>query len=256
MFPNSEIGITLPYVIHLRSSYKEQGATLAEYLLKEKKVNKIAIVYQDDKWARDAKDSAFEVFKKAGIAETNLLGISINRGALSLDTQIEKIKKFNPNAIGFFTMSVSAREIIDGLDLPTISKATIFGMDTLSEARFESFLNKKGIKAIVTNAVPNPTTSDLEIVKEYRQEAEKKGISLNTYSLEAYINASLFIDILKRMDKPLSKENIVEFISTIKDYPFKGLTLSFKNPGLLHSLWISNGEDANWKEIKLRTEEK
>lgn len=256
MFPNSEIGITLPYVVHLRSSYKEQGTALADYIVKEKNAKKIAIIYQDDKWARDAKDGAAEVFKKAGIPNANFLPLPVTRGVLTLSQQIDAIKKFDPDAIGFFAMSVSAREVLDGLDVTKIGKATLFGMDTVSEARFEDFLKKKGLTMIMTNAMPNPITSDIEIVKEYREAAEKKALSPNTYSLEAYINASFFIDLLKRLEKPINKENIVELVGQTKDYPFKGLTLSFKNPGLLHTLWLDMGDDSEWKEIQLRKDEK
>lgn len=252
LFPNTEVGISLPYVIQFRTSYKEQGTVLADYVIKEKNAKKIAIIYHDDVWSREGKDGAEAVFKKAGMAESDYLFVKIDRKILTLKEQIEAVKTFNPDAIGFYALSVSAREILDGLDIGKINKATLFGMDTVSEKRFEDFLKKKGLTIITANIVPNPMTSEIEIVEEYRKEAEKKGIPINTTSLEAYINASFFVDILKRLEKPINKENIVELIEQTKDYPFKGLTLSYKHPGLLHSLWLDPGDGSEWKEIQLR----
>ena len=72
-----------------------------------------------------------------------------------------------------------------------------------------------------------------------------------TFSLlEAYIATSILIDTLEKIDGPITKEKILEKLESLKNYPFKGLTLTF-NPerrDLAHSIWLETGDDTDWVE--------
>jgi ABC-type branched-subunit amino acid transport system substrate-binding protein len=248
LFPNSGVGRGLKYVVHLRSSYAQQGKILVDYAIKNKEAKRIAILYQNDIWAKNAIEGAKEAFKKHNI--TDYLFVSSERYVLDLSEQAKKIKEFNPDAIGFYVLSIPTKELLNKVGMDFLTKKMLFGLDTLSEPRLGDFLKQKGLDMIISNIVPNPNASNIDIVKEYRKDAAEKGLEFNTISLEAYINSSVFIDCLKRLEKPINKDNLLEFIENIKNYEFNGLKLNFYDRGLLNTLWLNTGKP-EWEEIDL-----
>ena len=125
----------------------------------------------------------------------------------------------------------------------------ILGLSDLSESTFKNFIVEKGLKAVITQSYPNVKISDLEIIKEYRDMAKEQGASVDAIPLLAYVAGSLFVDILKKIDGPITKEKIMKKIEDIKDYNFKGLNLNFdtQTKELRKDIWFDIGTD-KWIE--------
>jgi hypothetical protein len=72
----------------------------------------------------------------------------------------------------------------------------------------------------------------------------EKGLPIHFSSLEGYIAASIFIDLLKKIDGEITKEKIIEQAEKIKKYDFKGLSLNFnpKNRNLFGCVFLDTGE--------------
>lgn len=77
------------------------------------------------------------------------------------------------------------------------------------------------------------------------------------FSLEAYITTNILADILKKIGKTPTKDNIIKYIETLKNYTFKGLTLTFdpQRRDLAQYVWIETGKNVQWiqQEINKKT---
>ena len=69
---------------------------------------------------------------------------------------------------------------------------------------------------------------------------KEKALPSNPFSLEGYITASIFIDILKKIQGDITIDKIINQIEKIKDYNFKGFPLNFdqKTRELAKKIWI------------------
>ena len=112
----------------------------------------------------------------------------------------------------------------------------------------KQFIRQKGLAVIISNVVPNPETSDIELVKEYRSRVKEP----DTYSLEGYIGASILVDILSKLQKPITKEKIIAECESIKDYKLKEFPLNFNSAKrqLINNIWINSGAD-QWEKVEL-----
>jgi len=109
---------------------------------------------------------------------------------------------------------------------------------------FQKFLQDRGVNFLPTSVVPDPFTSDLEIAREHRERMKARGLSPTTNSLEGYIAAELFVDAVKHLDPPFTKEKMLGYFESLKDYKFKGLSLTF-NPqrrDLSQHVWLRTFE--------------
>src|SRR5207237_2755839 len=108
----------------------------------------------------------------------------------------------------------------------------------------------RGIKIITSSVVPDPETSKLKIVEEYRADMAKyaPNKALSVFSLEGYINAALLAECTKSVQFPFTSQKILQSIENIKNVRFKDFVLNF-NPvtrTLSNQVWIDTGEGKEW----------
>ena len=232
----------LKYLIHYRGSYIREGEVLMNYAIKDLKSKKIAIFYQDDAFGRGALEGAQRELKAAGIS--NFVEVAHERNLVDYKKQAAKIQDFNPDTILFSTNALAIRGLIRQMGVQYFAGKTLLGLSVYEDA-FERFLKEKGLTFILIRMVPDPATSDLEIVKEYREWADRHNMAYDKVSLEQFINANILFEILRTIEKPVTSEKIIATAENMKNYPFKGLVLDF-NPAtreLSGDLWLDVGQD-------------
>ncbi len=240
----------LTSIVHYRIGYVDEGKALAEYALTALDAKKIVIFYQNDAFGKGELEGAMEVLDKHAFKEVTK--VPYERNDVQFDAQAKIIAQVDPDTIFFFAVTPAARSLIRQMGVQFFKGKNLIGTSVYDES-FDRFLDEKGLKFVMVRVVPNPKTSPLEIVQEYRKEAEKEHQTPNLVSLEAYINASIFFDVLKHIQPPLTKEKIITAFSKIKNYNFKGIELNY-NPQtheLGKTLWLDTG-DENWikKEVQ------
>ncbi len=243
----------LDYFVHNRVGYVDEGRALADYAIDKLKAKKIVIFYQNDAFGKGALQGAMEELNKRGFK--NVIKVPYERNDVQFDQQAKIIKEEDPDTIFFFAITPSASSLIRQLGVQFFRGKNLIGMSVYDES-FDRFLEDKGLRFLMVRMVPNPKTSDLEIVQEYRQEAKRINHTPNLVSLEGYINASILFDILKRIKPPLTKDKIVSEFKKIKNYNFKGIELDY-NPQtheLGKALWLDTGEGP-WIEKQIRAKE-
>jgi len=240
----------LTYCIYFRPQYGEEAKVLARYALENFNPHKAAFFYQDDLFGRAPLNNAKPLLDKEKIPYIEL---PYDRNDVNFDAQINKIKEENPDVIFLFAVPNAARSLTQGLGDQLLLEKKFLGVSDLGHSIFRNFARKKGMKYVASNIVPNPEESTLPIVKEYRKAIESHGVPVDTFSLEAYINASILIDVLSRLEKPISPEKIIKSCESMQNYDLKGLKLNFdpETRQLSSSVWLDTGK-GEWEKTELK----
>jgi ABC-type branched-subunit amino acid transport system substrate-binding protein len=244
----------LSHLVHYRGSYIREGEELIRYALKDLKARRIVIFYQDDAFGRGALEGARHALKEAGV--TTFLEIPHERNVVNYAKQASQIIDFNPDTILFSTNTLAIRGLIRQMGVQYFIGKNLLGLSVYEDA-FERFLKDKGLSFVLIRMVPDPAVSDLPIAKEYRKWANKYNLSYDKVAFEQFINANILFEILRKIEGPITKEKIIAAVENFKNYPFKGLTLTFnpKTRELSDTLWIDPGmgewiKKSSWEEDK------
>ena len=238
-------------VVHFRGTYTDEVEALVETLISEYGVKKLALFYQDDAYGKGPFQAAQKILQKHGI--TKLIELPYTRAAVDFSKQATKIKQEQPEAIGFFSTAQATQELIRQTGIETLANKKLFGISFLGEESFRRFIKKKGLSVLFGAVVPNPRTSTLPIVQEYRNIMDKNNYPYDLFSLEAYITTSILVEISKDIEPPITAQKILKKLESLHHYPYKGLTLTFDpyTRSLARYIWLETGNEEEWmkKEI-------
>lgn len=238
MFRNPE----LKGLVNFRVSFLDQIKILTNYVLKYYKVKKISFFYCNNESNKEVLKAAQDILKKHGIYDWS--EVPYDENAVSFKREAKKIKEFNPNSIAFISSANAVIKIIDELGIEFFVNKVLYGTASLFDDITEKYFEDKGLKIILPHVVPNPETSNLEIVQEYRNEVIKNSLKPNIFSLEGFIVTSILLDQISKLKGLINGQNIMEQIESIKEYTFKGLELNFNpvNRTIGKNLWIDDSK--------------
>lgn len=241
-------------LVHFRGTYEDEVRALVDYIYTEGAARKFAFFYQDDAYGKGPLEAAHQELKKKGITEWT--DVPYQRNSVNFTKQANMIRDAQPEAIGLFATAQAAREVIRQIGIDFLTNKQLFGISFLGEESFRRYVKKHGLNVLFGAVVPNPKTSDLQIVKEYRAEMDKNGDPYDVFSLEGYIATSILLDAIKHIEPPVTKDKILKKLESYKEYKFKGLTLTF-NPqrrDLARYIWLESGENKEWVQKDIKSE--
>lgn len=221
LFRNSE----LKNMLHFRASYADEACALIDYIITSYGSKKFAFFYQDDAYGRSSLEAAHAELKKYNLK--SVIDIPYLRDQTSFKEEAEILKKTNADAIGLLSASLSTQIFLDEVGIEYLKNKHIFAMSFLESEDLKKFLADKGIKQTFSFVVPNPTTSNLPIVKEYRAAMQKYGLRTDANSLEGWIVMRLLLDALHHISAPFTAEKIIAHFESFKNYDLGGLKLTF-----------------------------
>jgi branched-chain amino acid transport system substrate-binding protein len=251
-FPQSGASLfrnaALKNIVHFRVSLKTEGKALTEYMLNTFKMNSVAILYENDIFGLSALEGVKEALKATDIKP--VIEVPYTAGLSLTERDGDRIKKAGVEAICFCSTGPAMVELVNLLGIDFIANRRLYAISPTSDERTVNFFKGKNLTVIRAHVVPDSLTSTLEIVKEYRHALTDQTLIADPFSLEGYIVTDLTVHILKNVTWPITHEKLRKFIESIKNYTYKGLTLTF-NPEtrqLANYLWIDTGK-GKWIEM-------
>ncbi len=238
-------------IVHFRGTYADEVRALVDYMVTEGAASRFAFFYQNDAYGKGPLEAAHEELRKKGI--TTWTDVPYQRSSVDFKKEARKIKEVQPDAIGFFSTAQATKELIRQIGIDFLTNKQLFGISFLGEESFRRFIKKHGLNVLFGAVVPNPNTSNLEIVKEYRKEMDALNYPYDIFSLEAYIATSILLDIMKQVEPPITKEKILSKLEQLKDYEFKGLKLTFdpNRRDLARYIWLESGKNQDWVQKRI-----
>ena len=233
----------IPGIVNFRASYTQEAQKAIDYLVQEHGIRRFAFFFQDDAYGRPIALAARERLKKYGITEW--LDLRYLRVQSHFVEAIKKMKEFMPEAIGCFASHFPAMEFISQLGTDYFWGKVLFGVSFLYSDAFKTFLDERGIKFVASSVVPNPKEDKSPVSIEHCRAMKNFGQYPSTNSLEGYIAAELFIDAVKKIAPPITREKVIAHFEKMKEYPFKGMSLTFdpETRQLSQAVWLKTLND-------------
>ena len=208
-------------LFNIRASYYNEAETQIKYFIDHLKLKNVALFIQADDFGIAASQGYIEALQERGI--TPIEQVRYKRNTVNVEGAVKKLATANPEVIFCVGTYEPIAKLINQLRINKIDS----NFATLSFAAAESLRVrlKSTRKVYITSVMPNPHTSQLPIVKQYRSAMKDKKLSHE--SLEGYINAATFAKIVQEADKQIISNE--SFIKAAQQLPLNigGIHLNF-----------------------------
>jgi branched-chain amino acid transport system substrate-binding protein len=223
-------------LINITGSYDVEINAHLNSLIKEHYATNFAFFYQIE--LPSVIQIIREILKKNGI--NKWIEIPYTRGIVDFKFAAEKLKRAEVDVIGILATSQATQSFIKEVGVEYLSTKKLFGYSFLGDAAFREFIKETGISMQLTTRVPNPTTSELEIVTQYQNAMKKNDALFDADSLEGYIVARLTIDLMQKCKGNITKDTLLEQAEALKNFEWNGLTFNFdpKTRTLMNTIWL------------------
>ncbi len=205
-----------------------QTEKLINHIVNDLSLTKIGIFHSDGDFSTQTAKAAINQLAEFGIAPVKTA--SYNRFTMNIENTAQKLISVDPKVVLCLAASMPTTKLINYFFSKGHFGTLFFGID--STLFVKTILKDKGdIKFEYTSSVPNPKNDKLAIVKEYQTNLKKyyPEETFNILSLAYYIQAKIIVEAIKTIEKPITKEKIIEVIEGMKNFDLGGFEINF-NP--------------------------
>ena len=240
-------------IINFRSSYNQEIEALINYIQKEKKLDKIAIFYQNDDYGEDVYLSILDLIKKRDlklVAEG-----SYKRNTLSISHAFSEIKDAEPEVIfmigAYKTNALFIKKAKENEKLKDVIFCNISFGDANSIVKELNSLGSNTTNLIFSQVVPSYLNTDIPSVKEYQTLMKKyyPEEELGFLSFEAFLSSKILVNALEKTKDEITKEKFLTALKTTDKNFLEGIPLEFNNSQLLNKIYLFEYKNNDFKEI-------
>ena len=240
--------------INFRSSYEQEIETLINYLSVQKKLDKIAVFYQNDDYGEEGYISLLELLKKKNLSL--VAEGSYKRNTLSISHAFNEIKNAKPEVIfmigAYKTNSLFIKKAKENENLKDAIFCNISFGDANSMVKELEKLNTNSKNLIFSQVVPNYADKNLPIVLEYQNLMQKyyPKEELGFLSFEAFLSAKILVNAISRIKGDITRKKFLYMLKTTPNNLLDGINLEFKNFQLLNKIYLFKYENNEFIKIK------
>jgi ABC-type branched-subunit amino acid transport system substrate-binding protein len=212
------------YLHNIRASYFDETEALVEYLVETLNITRIGMFIQDDGYGSAGRSGGQRALEKRGLS---MAGVGkYTRNTRDVQKGLDELKQANPQAVimigAYAPCAAFMRLAIEQNFKPVFMNISFVGSNALAKA-----VGAAGEGSYISQVVPHPVTSELPVAKSYRLDMALAGVQeLSFTSFEGYLDALVFVEVLRRVGRDLTREN---FIAELKkfDMDIGGLQVDF-----------------------------
>lgn len=240
--------------INFRSSYDEEIETLINYLSTQRRLDKIAVFYQNDDYGEEGYISLLELLKKKNISL--VAEGSYKRNTLSIGHAFNEIKNAKPEVIfmigAYKTNSLFIKKAKENEDLKNTIFCNISFGDANSMIKELEKLNTNTENLLFSQVVPSYLNTNIPIVLEYQTLMHKyyPKEELGFLSFEAFLSAKILVNAISRIKGEITRKKFIYMLKTTPNNLLEGIDLEFKNSQLLNKIYLFGYENNQFIEIK------
>ena len=211
-------------VFNVRGSYYDEAETQVAYLTEKLGKKKIGVFAQNDAYGLSVRLGVEKALKKRNL---QIMGEgTYERNTENVDTGLDAVKSYNPDAVimvgTYKAMAAFIKKAKAQGFNPVFVNVSFVGTTALVKE-----LGGAGDGVIITQVMPSPYESSLPLVRQYRQDMHAAGHSELDYTdLEGYIDAVVFVEVLKKVAGPLTRESFIAAAEKLNT-TVGGLTFAF-----------------------------
>ena len=240
--------------INFRASYEQEIEALINFLDKQKKLNKVAVFYQNDDYGEEGYISLLESLKNKGIklvAEG-----SYKRNTLSIGHAFNEIKDANPEVIfmigAYKTNSLFIKKAKENENLKDTIFCNISFGDANSMIKELKKLDTNTQNLIFSQVVPSYTDSSIPVVFEYQNLMKKyyPNEELGFLSLEAFLSTKVLVNAISRIQGDITREKFIYMLKTTPSKLLGGIDINFEKTQLLNCVYLFEYKNNQFIELK------
>ncbi|AZN70355.1 ABC transporter substrate-binding protein [Georhizobium profundi] len=241
----------LANVVNIRASYDAETETWMKLLVDERKLKRIAILYQDDAFGRAGLSGAVAALERR---EMELVARgTYQRNTTAVKAALLELRKANAQAVvmvGAYLPIAEFVKVARSIDFdPTFVNISFVGSDALASA-----LDGEGEGVIVSQVVPFPWDETNPLIAAYQAAlANVDGEAKPSFvSLEGYITGRLAAMAIEEAGPEPTREAFLNGIRKRGSFEMDGLTLQFgpeDNQGLDDVFLTEIGPDGAFRPL-------
>lgn len=240
--------------INFRSSYNQEIESLMNYIIKVKKLNKMAVFYQNDDYGEEGYISLINSLKSKNlklVAEG-----SYKRNTLSINHAFNEIKDAKPEVIfmigAYKTNSLFIKKAKENENLKDVIFCNISFGDANSMVKELEKFHTSSENIIFSQVVPSYLDTKIEAVKEYQNLMQKyfPHESLGFLSFEAFLSSKILVNAISRITGEITREKLLLTLKTTPHDLLNGIPLEYKNSQLLNVTYLFEYKNNEFIEIK------
>lgn len=215
------------YVVNVRGSYYQEMEKLAQYLVDQKGLKKIACFYQNDGYGQ-AGLSGIKIALKNRSMELAATG-RYERNTIAVKSGLLKIRKAKPEAVIMVGAYKPCAEFIKIAKKVGMKDTIYCNISFVGTEALRKELGSTGEGCIISQVVKFPWDQSVALVKEYTAVMTQYQPSAKTgfVSLEGYMVAKLFCMIAQSVKGDLTRENFISAVSSTGTFDMGGVSLKY-----------------------------
>jgi len=209
------------------ATFADQTGLIIDYLVKERKVKRIASFYQDDEYGLDGHQAGKARLKhqydRGYVAE-----VDYKRADIDFSSQAAKLKESGAEAVILQAVYREPPRLAEQCHAigynPLFIGVSAIVLDKTIELGGK---HVEGVMGVEVYPLPTDPGSFLDL---YRADMKKyfPNLALDTTNLYGYQKATLFVEAMQRAGKNLTRDSLLKAIESIKDWdPGWGLKYSY-----------------------------
>jgi branched-chain amino acid transport system substrate-binding protein len=234
------------------ATYADQTGLIVDYLVKERKIRKIASFYQDDEYGLDG-----HLAGKARLQHTHDLNyvaeVDYKRADIDFSSQAAKLKESGADAVIVQAVYREPPRLAEqchaiGYNPLFIGPSPIVLAKTIE-------LGGKHVEGLMGVEVYPLPTEPGPFLDQYRADMAKyaPGLPIDTTNLYGYQKAALFVEAMQRAGRNLTRDSVLKAIESIKDWdPGWGLKYGYggdKRRGMSNAGRLVVVKDGKWVKV-------
>lgn len=238
--------------INFRSSYTQEIEDMINYLDIGKKLNKVAVFYQNDEYGEEGYISLINLLKTKNL-ELVAEG-SYRRNTLSINHAFTEIKNVKPEVIfiigAYKTNSLFIKKVKE--NLKDVIFCTISFGDANSMVKELEALGSNSENLIFSQVVPSYLDISIPAVKEYQELMHNyfPKESLGFLSLEAFLSSKVLVNAISKIKGEITREKLIDMLKETPNNLLGGISLEYKNSQLLNKVFLFEYKNNQFIEIK------
>ncbi|MDD2888216.1 MAG: ABC transporter substrate-binding protein [Aliarcobacter sp.] len=238
--------------INFRSSYTQEIEDMINYLDIGKKLNKVAVFYQNDEYGEEGYISLINLLKTKNLAL--VAEGSYRRNTLSINHAFTEIKDAKPEVIfiigTYKTNSLFIKKVKE--NLKDVIFCTISFGDANSMVKELEDLGSNSENLIFSQIVPSYTDVSIPAVKEYQELMHNyfPNEAFGFLSLEAFLSSKVLVNAISRIKGEITREKLIDMLKETPNDLLGGIPLEYKNSQLLNKVFLFEYKNNQFIEIK------
>jgi branched-chain amino acid transport system substrate-binding protein len=233
------------------ATYVDQTWMIIDYLVKDRKIRKIASFYQDDEYGLDGHLGGKTRLKHHDL--TYVAEVDYKRADIDFSSQAAKLKESGAEAVILQAVYREPPRLAEQCAAIGYKPLFIGPAPIVVDKTIE--LGGKHVEGLMgVEVYPLPTDPGV-FLDLYRADMKKHfpNLALDTTNLYGYQKAALFVEALQRTGRNLTRDSLLKSIESIKDWdPGWGLKYSYGSDsrrGMSRSARLVVVKDGKWTKV-------